>query len=90
MILWSPQQYKSEARDLGKDPEAVKRAIATAEQITAVNANLPPIFTLPHLAYLTKADYRFLRATVARSHNEPYRSFVFEKERRIPENSVSG
>lgn len=79
MARWSPQHYKKQAQDLGKDPDLVARAIATAQQVLAINPDLQPIFTLRHLAHLAHADYRFLRAIVARSRREPYRVFRIRK-----------
>jgi hypothetical protein len=79
MTRWSPQHYRKQAQDLGKDPGLVNRAVATAQQVLAINPDLPPIFTLRHLAHLAQADYRLLRAIVARSRREPYRVFRVRK-----------
>ena len=79
MTRWSPQYYRKQAQDLGINPGLVNRAVATARQVLAINADLQPVLTLRHLAYLAHADYRFLRAIVERSRREPYRVFRIRK-----------
>lgn len=79
MTRWSPQHYRAEARRKGIDADLLAHAVATADIIQGVNPDLPPVFSLRHLAHLAEADYGLLRAIASRVHNEPYSLFRIRK-----------
>jgi hypothetical protein len=79
MPRWSPQLFQKHAADANVNPSVVANALAIAEHTRLVNADLPPIFTLKHLANLAGVDYGLLRATVSRSIPEAYRIFRIRK-----------
>lgn len=76
---WNPRQFRIDAVAAGVDPIIVANAIRTAEFITAIDAERPPVLTLRHLSALTGADYMFMRGITMRSHREPYRLFRIRK-----------
>ena len=57
----------------------IAHALATADVIQGVNPNLPPVFSLRHLAHLADTDYGLLRTIASRVHDEPYRLFRIRK-----------
>lgn len=79
MTRWSPQLYRKQGLDAGEDQAVMAAAIAVAEETAAVNPDLPPVFTLKHIAHQTGTDYGFLRAIVSRANEEPYRIFRIRK-----------
>ena len=62
----------------------VARALAAADIIRNVNANVAPVFTLRHLAHEADADYGLLRAVVRRKIDDPYRVFRISKRQSYP------
>ena len=83
MATWRPQTFTKEATQADVDPQIVSSARKIGEAIVAVHPDLPPIFTLRHLAHLSDVDYGFLRAVVARRGIDPYRVFKVRK-RAVP------
>lgn len=79
MQEWRPQHYRSIGQQQGVDPQVLRHAVATGEQIIAIHSSLPPVFTLRHLAHLTDVEYGFLRAVVTRDLCDPYRIFRIPK-----------
>lgn len=79
MTTWRPQPYRRLGESKGIDPQILENAIAAGQAVIDVDAALPPIFTLRHLAHLTGADYGLLRAIVARAIENPYRVFRIRK-----------
>jgi hypothetical protein len=78
MSSWHPQQFRENALAAGHDPKTVASAVSTGVKTIAVNATLPPVFTLKHLATETGVSYEFLRSIVERNI-DPYRSFRIKK-----------
>lgn len=76
MITASPHLYRSAGKKAGIPSEIVERALTQA--IPPEKRGLPAILTLRHLAHLTGAGYKYLRAIAARS-DEGYRTFVIKK-----------
>ena len=81
---WRPQHYAREAQTAGVSTEVVSHALAAAEVIHSVNAEIAPVFTLRHLAHEADADYGLLRAIARRSINDPYRIFRIGKRASYP------
>ncbi len=79
MTTWRPQPYRRLGESKGIDPRVLESAIAAGQAVIDVDAALPPIFTLRHLAHLTGAEYGLLRAIVARAIENPYRVFRIRK-----------
>jgi RNA-directed DNA polymerase len=79
MSLWRPQPFRTQALADGRNEDVVVKAIATAEAMQAKHADLPPVFTLKHLALMANADYALLRNIVARNDIDPYRTFRIRK-----------
>lgn len=79
MTRWSPQLYRARGIELGANAAVLANALAVAEITSAVDPNLPPVFTLRHLAYLCGVEYGFLRAIVSRENHDPYRIFRLRK-----------
>jgi RNA-directed DNA polymerase len=79
MEQWRPQRYRVIGETRGIAPQVLGNAVTVGELIVAVDPELPPVFTLKHLAYLTGSDYGFLRGVVARRHQRPYTTFSVRK-----------
>lgn len=79
MVAWRPQRFEQIGLARGFDAAVLRNAVATAQQILSVDAELPPIFTLRHLAHLTCTKYAFLRAVVSRQIDDPYTVFRIHK-----------
>ena len=84
MSDWRPQYYAREALRAGAPTEVVANALAAAEIIRDINAEVAPVFTLRHLAHEADADYGLLRAIVRRSIVDPYRVFRIRKRPSYP------
>ena len=78
MNSWRPQVFRAQ-RPQGIDPATVDNAVATGNAIAAISPDIPPIFTLGHLAHYTQTSYRTLRAIVRRQISDPYRIFTIRK-----------
>jgi RNA-directed DNA polymerase len=78
MKLWRPRQYQSEGVRRGIDQTVLEHAVATGRQIIGGNAELPPIFSLRHLAYIADGDYGLLRKIISREL-DPYKVFAIRK-----------
>lgn len=79
MTNWRPQLYEKHAREAGVDAIVLAHALKTAEQLHSKSPNLPPVFTLAHLAHSSGVEYRLLRRIVERTAPEPYRIFRIHK-----------
>ncbi|MCW0380276.1 hypothetical protein NB697_003122 [Xanthomonas sacchari] len=86
MSDWHPQLYRKHAPP-GQAPSVIEAAIQVASITRQANAKLPPIFSLRHLAHYTSINYNILRAAVARSGIEPYRSFRIQKRSKLGQKS---
>ncbi len=82
MTAWRPQHYRQRGRDSGVPDVILDNAIEAAKQVKAVNAALPPIFSLRHLAHILDVDFGFLRAVASRRLAEPYHVFRVKKPRK--------
>ncbi|HSY22747.1 MAG TPA: reverse transcriptase family protein [Polyangiaceae bacterium] len=82
MSQWRPQLYFLQGRERGHHPDLLARAVAAGRGTIAVHSELPPIFTLRHLAHYTDVEYVFLRGIVARRFDAPYRVFSVRKRNR--------
>ena len=76
MISVSPHQYQKMADALGISQQVAQRAIKQAE--TVERRGLPAILTIRHLAHHTGADYKYLRAIIARTQ-DGYTTFTIRK-----------
>jgi hypothetical protein len=79
MEPWHPQRYRNVGLASEADPVVVDNAVATAEQIRAVNRHVPVLFSLKHLAARSGVPYGFLRAVVERQDLPFYRTFRIRK-----------
>lgn len=84
MSAWRPQLYEKIGRDRGVEPTTLANALATADLLRSVNPDLPPVFTLAHLAHQVDLGYGVLRGLAARSPYEPYRVFRIRKRASYP------
>jgi len=84
MTAWRPQLYERQGRDAGVELTVLAHALATAEELRKVSSNLPPVFTLAHLAHQAGVDYGVLRRIAERSPHEPYRVFRIRKRAAHP------
>lgn len=82
MDRWSPQHFKKSGLDNLVDPDILTNALKIAAQIKNAHPDLPPIFSLRHLAHLAGVDYNLLRMTVARAGGDPYTTFKLKKSDR--------
>lgn len=81
MNHWHSQRFLNEGRAAQISSEILARTDATALAIQHVNANVPPLFTLRHLAHEVDVPYVFLRDVVARKDEfEPYAVFKLRKK----------
>ncbi|MBD9675684.1 RNA-directed DNA polymerase [Pseudomonas sp. PDM18] len=76
MTRWSSQLYIKEGRSKDVPRDILRDAARTAELL--ISPDLPPVFTLRHIAHLTGVPYNFLREVVSRS-SDPYRVFKLKK-----------
>lgn len=79
MTSWRSQSFRATALENGNSVEVIDNAVAIARILQAKTPGAVPIFSLRHLARLTRSDYQSLRAVVARHDNEPYRQFPIKK-----------
>jgi RNA-directed DNA polymerase len=84
VTVWRPQLYKARGRAAGANPQVIGHAIAVASAVKQVSSELPPIFTLRHLAHLSGANYGVLRLMVRRKLENPYRVFQIRKRASRP------
>src|SRR6185295_9833628 len=79
MAAWRPQLYRQTGRQQKVDPVALKNAVEIGKHTISVHPDLPPVFTLRHLAHLTSVDYGLLRAIIRRELEDPYKVFRIKK-----------
>jgi RNA-directed DNA polymerase len=79
MTRWHPQRYKRQGIEKSIPDEVLANALAVAAVTHAANPNIPPIFSLRHLAHLTDVNYGVLRAIASRTNLNPYRLFRIRK-----------
>ena len=82
MNRWHPQLYLQQGLERGEAREVLDGAVLIGRKIVAVHPDLPPIFTLRHLAHLTNVEYGFLRGVVSRRLSTPYTVFSVRKASR--------
>jgi RNA-directed DNA polymerase len=81
MVNWRSQQFISTGRQQGVTEPILQAAVRIAHRIQAANKDLPPLFTLRHLAHEVDVPYQALREVVSRNHNsDPYRVFKLRKK----------
>lgn len=78
MGKWRPHIYRGAASKAEVDPSIVDAAIKAGKIVIAKNPDVPPIFSLGHLAHLSGAPYRYLREIVERQY-DPYSIFTIRK-----------
>ena len=80
MKRWRSQLYLREGNRRGISPDILSAARATADALASISPNLPPLFTLKHLAVEVGVPYSFLRSVVTRAqHEDHYRVFKLKK-----------
>lgn len=80
MTHWNSQRYLQEGRAQGVAESVLMNAVAVAERILAVNAKVPVLFSLRHIAHETGVPFGFLQGVVDRSAmQEVYRVFRMKK-----------
>ncbi|MEP9358766.1 reverse transcriptase family protein [Sphingomonas sp. KR3-1] len=77
MIGASPHQYRANALAAGLSSQTIQHVLAQAERVE--RNGVPAILTLRHLAHITGADYKYLRAIVSRSE-DGYTPFTIRKK----------
>ncbi|MCB2190649.1 MAG: reverse transcriptase family protein [Deltaproteobacteria bacterium] len=77
--MWHPHSFKYQGKKEAVDDGIVQTAIEIADKTSSVHPELPPIFSLRHLAHLTNVSYGFLRHIVCRNIDEPYEVFQIRK-----------
>lgn len=81
MNRWRPQHFFSQGRKQGVDPAVLANSAAVAAALHKASPQLPPLFSLRHLAHECNAEYGFLRAVISRSSQiEPYKFFQLKKK----------
>ncbi|WP_063498194.1 reverse transcriptase family protein [Paraburkholderia phytofirmans] len=81
MVNWRSQHFINEGRQQGIAEPLLRNATLIARRIQAVNADLPPLFTLRHLSHEVGVPYLALRSIVSRKFTcEPYRVFSLRKK----------
>lgn len=80
MNRWSSQHFLQQGRAKNISPDILSAACAIASAVQAKSPDLPPLFTLRHLAHEADVPYRFLRKIVERADEvESYRLFKLKK-----------
>ncbi|PCJ61607.1 MAG: hypothetical protein COA65_01250 [Rhodospirillaceae bacterium] len=77
--MWSPHQYRAEAKKKGLGDDTIATAIEQIEAVESGEPKLPAILSLNHLATRAKVPYQFLRSVVQRSKIDTYRKFSIRK-----------
>lgn len=75
---WDSQQFRAGARALERPEATIEAAIAIAKNIKRINADLPVVFTLHHLAHLCQVSAEYLQDVIHRK-GDPYRTFKLAK-----------
>ncbi len=78
--MWSPHQYRSEAKEKGLEDNTIEAAIEQIEAVELGELKLPALLSLNHLATRAKVPYLFLRRVVQRSEPDSYRNFSIRKQ----------
>jgi len=77
---WSPQDFATQARKLGRSEKTIAAAIAAGNTIKARASNLPVVMSLSHLAHLAGIAPGLARVYAARNWDiDPYRVFRLKK-----------
>lgn len=77
---WSPRQFATRARKLGRTETTISAAIAAGQSIKSNEPNLPVVLTLSHLAHLAEVSPRATYVYAGRKWAiEPYRVFRLKK-----------
>lgn len=81
MNRWSSQHFLQEGRQNDVPEDVMESACDTAYALHLKSPQLPPLFTLRHIAHETDVPYSFLRSVIERDDNvEPYRVFKLKKQ----------
>jgi len=83
MSPWRPQSYVAGGRNIGISEEILSNASAVGKSLLAKSPNCPPVFSLKHLAYLSRTQFGFLRKVVSRAIEDPYRTFKIRKRTQL-------
>jgi RNA-directed DNA polymerase len=78
MSKWRPQTYRTQAAKAGVAPSIIDAAVEAGKIVIGQSPEVPPIFSLKHLAHVSGAPYPFLREIVARER-DPYHIFTVRK-----------
>jgi len=92
MNRWISQHFLQQGRKNGVPPDVLKHAVATANALLIKSPQLPPLFSLRHIAHETGVPYVFLREVIERrnykepnsnlgAYEEPYRVFKLKKQK---------
>lgn len=76
MSIWSPLQFVKEGRKRGYKDDYLLHLSEYGRRLS--DANLPVIFTLPHLCALAGVSFPLIQSCVSRTH-DPYKSFAISK-----------
>ena len=77
MTISPSHLYALQGREKGVAEEVIQASLAAARRTQKYG--IPTILTLRHLAYLTEADYGFLRGVVSRTNPDLYKTFTIRK-----------
>jgi len=77
--VWSPHQYRADAKNKGLPDRTIEAAIDQIENLELGDFELPAILSLFHLATRAQVPYPYLRKVVARSEDGAYRKFSIKK-----------
>lgn len=81
MNRWSSQHFLLEGRKKNVPEDVMESACAAAKILQAKSPQLPPLFTLRHIAHETDVPYNFLRNVIERNGEvESYRVFKLKKQ----------
>lgn len=81
MNRWSSQHFLNEGRQKNVSPDVMASTCATANALLLKSPQLPPLFSLRHIAHETDVPYSFLRGVIERNDDvESYRVFKLKKQ----------
>lgn len=81
MNRWSSQRFFQQGREKHIPLDVLERACATANALLLRSPQLPPLFSLRHIAHETDVPYSFLRGVIERNDDvESYRVFKLKKQ----------
>ena len=78
MSKWRPHIYRAGAKKAAVEPSIIDAAVDIGKIVISKHSNVPPVFSLGHLAHLSGAPYPYLRGIVERQY-DPYNIFTIRK-----------